>query len=114
MIRINSQISRSSNLQLEDVYNIKKGLVESGYYEIPSYGLTPYPDDDLFDAVKEFQEDQGLTIDGIVNPEGETLEALNRSLDEAPMVRSPTIWCPQCGAPHGGSKGDLCPDCASK
>jgi hypothetical protein len=30
--------------------------------------------------------------------------------------RSPTLRCtnPNCGAPHGGSKGSLCPDCTKK
>ena len=28
--------------------------------------------------------------------------------------RSPTFWCIRCGAPHGGLRGDLCPDCYHK
>lgn len=30
------------------------------------------------------------------------------------MGKSPIIRCPKCGAPHGGSQGKLCPDCAKK
>jgi rubrerythrin len=27
---------------------------------------------------------------------------------------SPIVRCPKCGAPHGGSQGALCPECAAK
>lgn len=30
------------------------------------------------------------------------------------MSKSPTFWCDNCNAPHGGLYGDLCPDCYRK
>jgi rubrerythrin len=34
--------------------------------------------------------------------------------DEDIPEKSPTFWCTVCGAPHGGSMGDLCPSCHIK
>ena len=114
MIKLESKLSRNSKVKLQDVYQVKRRLASKGYYKIPEYGLTPYPDEELFIAIKQFQKDSGLKSDGVIAPGGKTLQALNSQTDEVPMVRSPTIWCPKCGAPHGGSQGDLCPDCTSK
>ncbi len=114
MIKIKSKVSRDSNVNLNDVSELKNSLIKQGYYNIPEYGLTPYPDRELFDAIKAFQRDHQLKVDGIVNPDGETIWALNNFVEDEPMVRSPTMWCPKCGGPHGGSKGSLCPYCAAK
>lgn len=95
---------------------IKKALWKAGYYELPTYGLTPYPDEAIFSSIKAYQKDSGLKVDGIIKPNGETIKSLNKDEedDEDPGVRSPTMRCPECGGPHGGSKGDLCPDCDAK
>ena len=114
MINIKNTLRQdSAQANGEDVLSIKKALLKTGHYEIPEYGLTPYPDKSMFRAIKNFQKDNNLKADGIITPNGETLNSLN-SNEEDPGVRSPTIWCPQCGGPHGGSSGDLCPDCDSK
>lgn len=120
MLKIKNTLRRDSAIaEQSDVLQIKGALSRIGYYNIPAYGLTPYPDIAMFDAVKAFQKDNGLKQDGIITPKGETLSALNdhtkhRYEKDKPGVSSPTIWCPQCGGPHGGSKGNLCPDCDSK
>jgi hypothetical protein len=60
----------------DDVWLTKIALKESGYYEEPKHGLTPYPDAKLFDAIKEFQKDNNLKIDGYMRPGGETEDVL--------------------------------------
>lgn len=115
MISIKKTLQRNSSADLADVYAIKKALVRTGHYQIPSYGLTPYPDESLFRAIEIFQKDKGLKVDGVIKPLGKTISSINEELEEEDIgVRSPPSWCPQCGGPHGGSKGDLCPDCDSK
>ena len=114
-IQIQKTLSQNGNANLDDVLAIKQALTSMGHYEVPKYGYTPYPDKTLFEAIKSFQKDEGLEVDGIMKPDGPTIKKLNEKLtDRDPEARSPTIWCPQCGAPHGGSKGDLCPDCFVK
>jgi len=120
MIKIQSTLRQdSANIEEKDVIAIKQALAKTGHYDTPDYGVTPYPDRALFGAIKDFQKDHDLKSDGIIKPNGETISALNDGEDNSPEeddenVKSPTMWCPTCGGPHGGSAGDECPDCASK
>ncbi len=115
MIRTSKTIGRNYVVHENDVKVIKEALRSVGYYKVPEYGMTPYPDEKMFDSIRTFQKDNDLKVDGIVHPDGETLDALNREIyGDDPAVKSPTIWCPKCGGSHGGSKGDLCPDCDVK
>jgi len=66
----------------------------------------------MFSAIEKFQKDRKIKVDGIVNPKGETEKAINEELKVS--ARSPIVRCTVCGGPHGGSKGDLCPQCDSK
>ncbi|MDX1739023.1 MAG: peptidoglycan-binding domain-containing protein, partial [Alphaproteobacteria bacterium] len=47
-----------------------------GYYKLPPHGISPYPDKPLFSAIKHFQADNNLKVDGIMKPGGETENAL--------------------------------------
>lgn len=120
MISIKQALRQDGAANLDDVLTVKRALFTTGHFEVPEYGLTTYPDQALFTAIKGFQRDKGLKMDGVINPGGETLARLNQELDEEGGnggdlgARSPTFRCPECGASHGGSKGDLCPDCDEK
>jgi Putative peptidoglycan binding domain len=120
-IFIKNTIRQDSAPNLDDVLKIKTALNSLGHYEIPDYGLTPYPDKKLFNAIKNYQKLSGLKVDGVINPDGETIRKINSDsgyktdhLHDFPGARTPTIWCPECGGPHGGSAGDLCPFCDGK
>lgn len=115
MLKIKRTIRQDSGqTDLDDILKIKKALAKTGHYEAPEYGLTPYPDKKLFGAIKKFQKDNKLKIDGVINPDGETINALKDTLPDDLPSKSPIMRCPKCGAPHGGSKGSLCPDCDAK
>lgn len=137
MIKINNTIQRdAAHADGNDILNVKKALFRTGDYDIPDYGLTAYPDQQMFSAIKKFQKNNGLKVDGVIETDGETLNALNgqhflgdddpdpkfikpfangkRNLTPSEPLKSPIMRCPQCGAPHGGSAGDLCPDCDAK
>jgi hypothetical protein len=58
----------------------KSAFKKLGYYETPSYGLTPYPDQTLFDGIRTFQKDKRLTTDGYMLPGGETEQSVNSLL----------------------------------
>lgn len=118
-ISIKQTLSPDGKADPQDILAVKKALVRTGHYEIPDYGLTPYPDKHLFNAIKSYQKSAGLKVDGIMKPQGETIRHLNEEDDDDyeeddPDNRGPILRCPECGAPHGGSKGDLCPDCDIK
>jgi hypothetical protein len=95
---------------LDDVWVMKRNLQLNGYYELPDYGLTPYPDRQLFEAIQKYQKQHGLTVDGLMNPGGETEAHMQDNLPE----KSPSFRCIECGAWHGGLRGKYCNDCWTK
>lgn len=56
----------------DDVWVVKQALRRNGFYAEPSHGMTPYPDSSLFDAIKQFQSQNGLRADGVVKAGGKT------------------------------------------
>ncbi len=79
-LQLKDLLASNASADEEDVLNVKQRLNASGHYEEPSYGMTRYPDNRLFDGIKSFQRDQGLTVDGYMRPGGETEAALNKAM----------------------------------
>lgn len=114
MIKIKNTLGIDYNVNTQDVYKIKQALNKIGFYKTPEYGLTPYPDDKMYQAIKSYQKFKGIKSDGILTPEGETLASLNKDLSNGlPGVNGPFV-CPSCGGHHGGVYGDLCQWCILK
>jgi hypothetical protein len=65
-------LSTTSASDPDDVLTAKRAFNRLGYYGVPSYGLTPYPDQPLFDGIRAYQKDSDLTVDGLMMPGGET------------------------------------------
>ncbi len=79
---LKSMLSRQANTNEDDVIAVKNGLKNLGHYEIPDYGMTPYPDNALFDGIKNFQTQNGLKADGVMKPGGETESKMAQVLSE--------------------------------
>ena len=77
---LNRPLSATSDADPDDVLSAKSAFEELGYYETPSYGMTPYPDELLFNGIRSYQKEKGLTVDGYMLPEGETEQSVNISL----------------------------------
>jgi len=90
----------------KDVILVKEALFNLGHYEVPEYGLTPFPDRRLFDGIRKFQESSKLQVNEEINSGDGTEDEL--------AGRSPILHCIKCGAPHGGAFGDLCYFCHLK
>ena len=69
-------LGRSYNVDLGDVRRTKQALHGLGFYKMPSYGLTDYPDEPLFSGIEDFQQKYGLQRDGFMRPGGETERTL--------------------------------------
>lgn len=127
-ISIRQTLRQDGKANPKDVLTVKKALVLTGHYEIPDYGLTPYPDKKLFQAIKDYQKSSGLKVDGVIAPYGETLLSLKKDIryknlnqnddedyeEDDPGNKSPILRCVECGGPHGGAMGDLCEWCDKK
>ncbi|MGD9637961.1 MAG: polymorphic toxin type 44 domain-containing protein [Alphaproteobacteria bacterium] len=85
---LNDYISSNSSVNNDDVLNVKKVLVKAGHYEPNSRAgesvsnLSGYPDETFFNAIKSFQKDKGLLVDGVMKKGGETESALMNSFME--------------------------------
>ncbi len=78
-----SEATRVFDYDAEDLLNTKFRLEAKGYYQFPDYvskkHRAAFPDREMFKSIKKFQQDHGLTVDGIINPGGETEKALQLS-----------------------------------
>lgn len=75
-----SPLGETSPADPDDVLRAKHAFRKLGYYKIPSYGLTPYPDQPLFNGIRAYQKDKDLIVDGLMMPGGETEQSVNNSL----------------------------------
>ncbi len=80
LLNLKSDVSRSHKLEEEDILKTKVALNKEGYYDVPDYGMTPYSDERMFDGMKKFQKEKGLQVDGVMRPDGETVNALDKAL----------------------------------
>jgi peptidoglycan hydrolase-like protein with peptidoglycan-binding domain len=77
-LKLKSVLAENANANPDDVLAIKTLLEKLGLYEIPEWGLTDFPDRELFEAIRAFQDRAGLKVDGRMKPGGETQTALHK------------------------------------
>jgi len=80
LVQCCSKLSANASAHPLDVVKIKSTLKTLGHYDVPEWGVSPYPDAALFDAIKAFQKSQGLKVDGVIDPDGPTEGTLARML----------------------------------
>jgi len=69
-------LSRTRNVDPNDVKFVKLALNRIGYYDMPEHGNTNYLDTALFTGIEKFQKKFGLAVDGVIKPDGETEKVL--------------------------------------
>ncbi len=79
--QLKQAIGEAHTMDLGDSLNTKRALARLGYLAVPDGGLDEYPDRSMLEAVKSFQRDQGLAVDGVMKPDGPTLNRMNEILD---------------------------------
>ncbi len=63
----------------QDVLDVKLFLYQKGLYDVPEYGITPYPDEKLFNAIAKYQKKNNLKVDGVMKVNGETQERMRKN-----------------------------------
>lgn len=86
MFTLTSRVASNSPTDLEDSATIKLALTSLGYYDDTETGLSPYGDRQLFQAIKSFQKDNNLGVDGIINPDGPTQKTIKEKLESVPQA----------------------------
>lgn len=83
--QLNAPLARNGNADSDDVRRVKKALNRLGYYQpYEKVGITDIADAVLFEALKTFQKDQGLTPSGTIKPGDDTEQALARESTKTP------------------------------
>lgn len=107
-----------------DVAKAEAFLHRAGYYKpLTEDGPSGYHNGELDAAIRTYQKDNQLKVDGLMNPGGPTVTKLASQLlgqpagpfgDDEPE-RSPRLTCTRCGAKHGGVfSTSLCFNCVNK
>lgn len=77
-IKLNKPFAANMAVDEDDVRAIKRGLNWLGYYTpYQKIGISPYPDQAVFEAIQEFQDDQGLSKTGTMKPDDDTENILS-------------------------------------
>lgn len=83
LLKLKREISETTaNINPDDVFSVKNKLKEMGYYKMPEWGMTKFTDNQMFDGIRQFQKDNGLKIDGVIKPEGETENTINKKIKD--------------------------------
>lgn len=71
--KLNAPFARNGKVDEDDVRMLKRALNRLGYYyPAPDIGMNDIPDSELFEAIKSFQSDQGLSATGALKPDDDT------------------------------------------
>lgn len=71
--RLKRSMATNVSADVQDIVNTKMALNRLGYYRRPSEGyFGDWVDAELFNGIRRFQRDNGLTVDGIMRPGGPT------------------------------------------
>jgi len=82
MFMMKAPVSRFHVVDLDDTSNVKLALTSLGYYDDSENGFSPYTDNQLFSSIQAFQKDNGLKVDGVINPEGQTHAKIKEDLQK--------------------------------
>ena len=81
LLKLKGKISETiEGMEVDDILNTKKQLKKLGYYQEPKWGITHVADNAMFEGISKFQKDNGLKVDRIMKPGGETETAINNLL----------------------------------
>ena len=82
-LNLNKEVSETTDdIDSNDVLAVKKCLKGFGCYQEPSWGMTPFSDNEMFKGIKLFQQKNNLQQDRVMKPKGETEIAINNELSK--------------------------------
>ena len=83
MFDITTTVERNGYPSTQDTGKTKSALRQLGYYAEDDED-SPYPNNQMYSGLMQFQSDQGLKKDGRMKPDGETAHALNVAQTKPP------------------------------
>ena len=92
MFNLTKAVGNNRGNRAEDVFKIKDTLSDIGFFHFDSNPAEPHGifTRELRDGIRGFQKDNGLRVDGILKPKGETEQALAQQfVAQGPKVKRP-------------------------
>lgn len=83
MISLKSTLAPTRQNDLDDLFKVKSALGNFGYLPAEDAEKYPYPRQVDFNAIKMFQKDNKLDVDGVMKPDGPTVTAMNDKLEKS-------------------------------
>ncbi len=80
LFRVRRTVSRNANTDANDAVAVKPALSILDLFQVPGWGVTPWPDEPMFEGIERFQIDSGLDPDGVIKPDGKTERAFDNRL----------------------------------
>jgi lysozyme len=91
LFSLSGSVGELGDNQRQDVIKTQVMLGETGHFNLDGLGgPTGWPSSDLSRGLRRYQQDRGLTVDGVMLPAGETLHSLGSDLPEMKRYRAPT------------------------
>jgi len=91
LFRLSGSVGALGDNQRQDVIKTQLMLDRTGHFDLGSLGgPTGWPGGELTRGLRNYQKDRGLTVDGVMLPDGETLRSLNGELADMSSYRVPT------------------------
>ena len=82
MFKLKGRVARNTSVDLNDSAIIKMAMASWGSYDDKKTDFSPYSDNEMFTAIREFQKDNGLKVDGVINKEGSTQSKIKERLSQ--------------------------------
>ena len=79
-LSLNGTVARNVVVGKADTLKTKQALNELGFYRFTSLDPNPFPNSEMFSAIRAFQEKNGLATDEVMTPNGPTQLKLNQAL----------------------------------
>jgi hypothetical protein len=73
-LKLRGPVRRNASVDPTDSLLAKSSLHLLGKYTPPDDGITPWPDEAMFRAIKEVQVEHGLEADEVMLPDGPTIK----------------------------------------
>lgn len=81
-IRLSSTVRKNTDVDPGNTVLTKSLLSVLGEYEVPAHGITPWPDQSMFEAIGRFQKTNNPETDQVMLPDGPTITKIGNSLAE--------------------------------
>lgn len=93
LLPLKDTIGPSYQTNPDDILIAKESLRRIGYFAVPKYGITDAADENLYQSIRDFQKDHGLTVDGLLRPTGPTANSVAQHLVKIPADQDSTKMC---------------------